>query len=83
MQSAERHRVLEFQMGLEDTMKKMYAELRSKSEEVEGLKVQLCIAADQNCKETANLIKSMGDVMNEEKVEKHKKKTSWFYRWFW
>ncbi|XP_067446902.1 uncharacterized protein [Thunnus thynnus] len=83
VQSVERIRVLEFQMGLEDTMKKMYAELRSKTEEVEGLKVQLSIAAEQNCKETGSLIRSMGDIFNEEKMERHRKKNHWFYRWFW
>ena len=81
--SAEQKRNIQFEMGLNDIIMKIYAELRSKEQEMKSLQDQLYIAAAPNRRDLSMIIRTAGDIFNAEKEEKYKKRTHWFYRWFW
>lgn len=73
----------EGEQGLNTTVLSMYAKLTSKMQEVEILHDKLRAANIKNCKDTGVIIRSMGDMINAEMVERHQKETHWFHLWFW
>eukprot|EP00064_Thunnus_orientalis_P020002 superscaffoldBa00005278_g20133 len=81
--SAEQRRDIQFETGLNDIMMKIYAELRSKEEESKSLQDRLYTATAQNHQDLGLILRTVGDIFNAEKEEKHKKRTHWFFRWFW
>ncbi|KAE8292284.1 hypothetical protein D5F01_LYC09651 [Larimichthys crocea] len=73
----EERQAIEFQMGLHNTLDKIYAKFLAKKKEAEEVKKELNIVVKENCHVAAMLIKDLGDMVNKQKMQQHKQKTHW------